>query len=209
MIPRNPENFKGKLVDIGNGQMGMVLGGYNKPMDPRITDEMDLARGFTGERQLKYHRNHGNDLLAVRELLDLQENEAGEWGTQLLRLRRNIGETGPDSEIQDMLKKARAFREWSEKNPIKYPGKISNFVGMGKNSNTFISSLLDYSGYGDREEVDDMPGYDAGSDLRFSPEMFGIKPDKPEEEQEEEVQDQMTELAKVAMTLNRHIKLTA
>ena len=159
MIPRDAESFKGKLTDLGNGQKGMVVGAYNKK----------IGEG----RRLKYHRNHGNDMEAVLDLMKLKSQGAGPWGAKLKRVYRNSGD-GPDDEIKTILEKARAFRAAEKTRPIKYPSALENIFARGKNSNTFVASLLAYSGFKDKS-FRDMPGYDAGRKLRFKPEQFGVK----------------------------------
>lgn len=158
MIPEDPDTFKGKLTDLGNGQKGIIVGAYNK----KISDE---------ERRLKYHRNHGNDLNAVRELMKLKSPGAGAWGAKLKRVFRNAGD-GPDDEIKRILETAREFRKATKKEPVRYPSKLQNVFATGRNSNTFVASLLAYSGFKNKA-LRDMPGYDAGAHLRFDPKLFG------------------------------------
>jgi hypothetical protein len=163
MIPEDPEKFEGKLTDLGNGQKGIVVGAYNKK----------IGKG----RQLRYHRNHGNDMEAVKMLMKLKSQGAGAWGAKIKRVFRNSGD-GPDDEISTILEKARAFRQAARKNPITYPSALDNIFARGKNSNTFVASLLTYAGLKNKANRD-MPGYDAGADLRFEPEQFGVKQETP------------------------------
>ncbi len=162
MIPEEPEKFEGKMTDLGNGQKGIIVGAYNKDPKPG-----------TKERRLKYHRNHGNDLKAMRELMKLKSPGAGAWGAKIKRVFRNHGD-GPDDEIERILETAREFRKATRDNPIPYPSKLENIFATGKNSNTFVSSLLDYAGFKDKS-LRDMPGYDAGYKLRLDPSLFGKK----------------------------------
>lgn len=158
MVPEDPESFKGKMTDLGNGQKGIIVGAYNKKV-----------KGVEDNR-LKYHRNHGNDLEAMRELMKIKSSGAGTWGAKLKRVFRNSG-NGPDDEIKRILETAKAFRASTKKQPIKYPGKLSNFLATGKNSNTFVASLLENAGFKNKA-IRDMPGYDAGRKLRFDPRIF-------------------------------------
>lgn len=165
MVPKDPEKFEGKLTDLGNGQKGIIVGAYNKDPLPG-----------TKERRLKYHRNHGNDLIAVRELMKLKSPGAGAWGAKIKRVFRNAGD-GPDDEIQRILETARAYREATKDKPVRYPSNVENIFATGKNSNTFVASLLAYSGFKNKA-IRDMPGYDAGARLRLDPALFGKETDK-------------------------------
>lgn len=161
LIPREPEKFQGKLTDLGNGQKGIIVGALN------------VSTGLFQPRLLKYHRNNENDVAAARELLKHKQEGKGHYQTSIKRVVRS-SKSYTDKEIDEILQKAKAYRRNTQDNPVKYPGLFENIFNRGTNSNTFVASLLEHTGHGQKEKKMDIPGYDPGSQLRFDKELFTI-----------------------------------
>ena len=159
MVPKDPAKYKGRMTNIGGGQQGIVVGALSKNL------------GLFKAPELRYHRNNPKDIAAVQELLKSREPGSGHYETSINRVVRDKVDY-TDDEIDEILQKARAYRTSSRKDPVEYPGLLSNMMDRGINSNSFVASLLDYSGHGKKEKKMDVPGYDAGSSLRLPKNMF-------------------------------------
>jgi hypothetical protein len=158
MIPKNPEQFKGRIMDLGNGVKGFTIGGYG----------IAPGRGKQFWKFLKYHvrprTNYAQDKHIVRNFLEEGATRQGEISKIDLRGMET------DEAIQRVIRVADTYRKNERKNPQYYPGPFTNALGLGRNSNTFAQSLAAAAGLKKRRF--DFSGWDAGSKLRFPEWMF-------------------------------------
>ena len=157
LVPEDPNRF-GNAVDKYGDTPAIIVGAYN------------VKPSFFSRRRLRYHRNYGNDVKAFREYFSTQENPKLPkfWDTHISR-SVNQGKSTDDI-ISKVLKAGEAYRYNERENPHMYPPIWKNILGRGVNSNTFVQSLADAVGINSRRE--DFPGYDPGSKLRISRDMF-------------------------------------
>jgi len=157
LVPQDPNRF-GNAVDKYGDTPAIIVGAYN------------VKPSFFSRRRLRYHRNYGNDVKAFREYFSTQENPKLPkfWETHISR-SVNQGKSTDDI-ISKVLKAGEAYRYNERENPYMYPPIWKNILGRGVNSNTFVQSLADAVGINSRRE--DFPGYDPGSKLRISRDMF-------------------------------------
>lgn len=147
--------FKEHLLDLPDGTRAMVLGAYNR-----------LGKG--GERILRAGVNDHSDVKALKEFLD-PTDASRIWRPQVSRIALKDGQT-PAEAARVMLARLQAYKEKTKKKPIAYPDVLANALGKGKNSNTFVSMLLDQVGAPSLTLPDRMPG----ADLRLPKELFRV-----------------------------------
>ena len=156
LVPRDPNRFAEQVTDIGGGNRGIVVGAYRT--------------GPMFNRQLRYQRNADKEISAIREYFARQEDPQSPefFRTKMERAGHQGRDT--DATIDMFLSLAQTYRRVSKKEPMSYPGVVTNLLGEGPNSNTFIQSMLDVGGIKKKPELGVfMPG----SDLRFPSKWFG------------------------------------
>jgi len=156
LIPRDPNRFADKVTNIGGGNRGIVVGAYRM--------------GSLFNKQLRYQRNADKEISAIREYFARQKDpqQPEFFRTKLKRASHQGRDT--DSTIDMFLSLAQTYRKAARKNPVEYPGAITNVLGEAPNSNTFIQSLLDVGGIRKRPDLD---VFTPGETLRLPTQLFG------------------------------------
>lgn len=154
-VPKKPEQFGSSVQQLGPSR-GIVLGAYNIK-DPELG------------RVLRYRMNRRMDINAAKEKL------RGAMGGGKYRTTDPIPVMqggNVDKKIQEMMDRAAAWRAATRKEPVMYPGLAKNMLYKGKNSNTFVQSLLQASKLTDKPVQAGLatPGADLTFDLKdFEP----------------------------------------
>jgi len=159
LIPKDPEKFKGLDADLGNGNRGIVVGGYRTP------GEKILSRPRLG-----YRRNERDDLSAIREYTATHSNKDVDRFWKPVLSRPIVPKRDIDDTIQRMLQAGKNYTKNTAKRPVYYPSLVPNILGMRPNSNTFAQTLADVAGIDKRRR--DFPKGDIGGDLRLPKKLF-------------------------------------
>jgi hypothetical protein len=164
MVPKDPERFKGRMIDLGNGVRGFTIGGYG------IAPNRGKSFWRIGSYHIRPRTNYAQDKHVVRDFLENNAKKGGQVSKIDLRGMHT------DEAIGRVIRVADIYRKNERKSPQYYPGMFRNALGIGKNSNTFSQSLAAASGL--KKRRDDFKGWDAGSKLRFPEWMFREKQEK-------------------------------
>ena len=152
-IPEKPEDFP-EAIELENGQRGVVLGSYNRP-----GPENGPAR------ILQADINEAKDLASLNEFTDVFRAGSPEWDTTLKRvpLRKRT-----DKRLRQLIQRLRNYQRNTAEAPVEYPDALTNAAGQGRNSNTFVRTLMRVA----KLRADKLDNPTPGDQLRLSPELF-------------------------------------
>lgn len=154
LVPEDPDKYEEHLVRLPGGQRGIVIGAYNRP-------------GLDG-RVLRAKKNDPSDVNALREVTD-RYGRTNTYGTRLRRIRLR-DDQDLDEKIQRIIDANKAYQRATEEEPVYYPDTLSNIRHLGRNSNTYVRSILNEAGLGDSMTFDGIPT--PGSRLRLPRRLF-------------------------------------
>lgn len=154
LVPEDPDKYKDHLVRLPGGQQGIVIGAYNRP-------------GLDG-RVLRAKKNDPSDVEALREVTD-RYGSANTYGTRLRRIRLQADQE-LDDKISRLIEANKAYQRATEENPVYYPDTLANLRHLGRNSNTYVRSILNEAGLGDSTTFEGLPT--PGSRLRLPRRLF-------------------------------------
>jgi hypothetical protein len=157
LIPQNPRRFRGKLRDLGDGTLGIVVGAHNvggrlkvkffEPSDLRATREFFNPGRYVGLL--------APDFDTEIDLVDLSRSRYG----------------GIDAAIARILKAIDRYQVNEARKPISYPSFAGQFRRNNINSNSWAQSVIQWTvGRGAVQE--DFTGFDLGHQNRVKRSYF-------------------------------------
>ena len=167
LVPKDKRKFKDHLREMGGGVRGIIVSGYNEPMESGL-------KGLF-ERKLVASINKPRDVAGIKLLMS-EHRDPSNRNPKLYNITGDIPDV--DSKIDEIVNMTKTYQEQTKDKPYAYkpfpvPGKVST---EGANCLSWVNSVASLAKLKNR--VKNYQGFDPGVSTKIPETLF--KPSTPD-----------------------------